>query len=784
MEKTEESNLIYLSELDNKIKVNKNVANAKEFEIREEKKRYYIFDNIKGILIFIVVYSHFLFEYSTSHKNTISRKIVVFIYSFHMPCFIFISGFLTSENSIKIINLTRLLILYYIFNFSFSLIVYYLYDFKINFLFPQISYWYILSLFNWRIIIKFLIKFDYIIAISVIISLLEGYWECFSNILGIGNTIAFLPFFIAGCKIRNKGLIEHFLKWKKGFIKFYFFLFGFLSFSYLIIIYIDKHQITNNTLLMNKYNENNRLGDRIWFLVNSSIMIIFILLLIPNAKIPILNKWGKNSLYIYLFHRIITLIASRNIFAQKNFSSYIIELSFIFTLIILFVFGSDFIFLSCNAFLAFIHKNILDYNLKGKIIRYIFCFSFIFMLLINPIKIHSNSIIQIIDINKENNRKINNDKNNIFDNSIRISYVGDLILLKDQVISSKNKLTGKYDFDYMFKYTSNHFHESDLSIGVYEGPSAGDKTNYSTSNYDDNIPIFLNYPDEFAEAVKKAGINLVTTANNHLLDKKLEGALRTLDILDKYSLIHLGTYRNNEEKRKIKIVKVKGISIAFLAYTSHVNNIKAQKLYEKYNFLTNIIPYKTNKYYNKIYEGIKNDFIRAKKASPDIIIVLAHMGEQFLHHTVEFQEKWNKIFSDLGADIILGDHSHTIQPLEYIGNTLIINSPGNFANSYIKMDGDSTAIIDIYINKKSKKVIGASAIPMYTKELNANLFSAIPIYDLINNKLIELNETERIRVEEIQLMSTKVLVGKEIGIKDIKKNYFFINNSYYDFDQI
>ena len=54
MEKTEESNLIYLSKLNNKIKVNKNAANGKEFEIREEKKRYYIFDNIKGILIFIV----------------------------------------------------------------------------------------------------------------------------------------------------------------------------------------------------------------------------------------------------------------------------------------------------------------------------------------------------------------------------------------------------------------------------------------------------------------------------------------------------------------------------------------------------------------------------------------------------------------------------------------------------------------------------------------------------------------------------------------------------------
>ena len=56
MEKTEKSNLIYLSKLNNEIKeinVTKNVINTEEFEIPKEKIRYYIFDNIKGILIFI-----------------------------------------------------------------------------------------------------------------------------------------------------------------------------------------------------------------------------------------------------------------------------------------------------------------------------------------------------------------------------------------------------------------------------------------------------------------------------------------------------------------------------------------------------------------------------------------------------------------------------------------------------------------------------------------------------------------------------------------------------------
>ena len=69
---------------------------------------------------------------------------------------------------------------------------------------------------------------------------------------------------------------------------------------------------------------------------------------------------------------------------------------------------------------------------------------------------------------------------------------------------------------------------------------------------------------------------------------------------------------------------------------------------------------------------------------------------------------------------------------------------------------------------------------MYTKEIRPKYFVTIPIYDIITNKLLNFNETEKKRVEEIKLMSTRIMVGKEIGIKDINKIYFFINNSYYE----
>ena len=573
---------------------------------------------------------------------------------------------------------------------------------------------------------------------------------------------------------------------KKKYLSFIF-LTLFCLISYFLYIYISYNKIDNATLLIEPYKKNNTIIKRIAKMVISFIFIALFILFLPNYKLPFINKLGKNSLYIFLFHRLFTILAQNELFSKTKNQNLILEYSTIFTIFILFIFGSDIVSKFCNLILNTIHQNLVTFTNKGKFVFNIFCLSFIFLMMIKPISLfHQNKDTNDKNIDKffkSQSNEINLSLKEFIENSIRISYVGDLILLKDNVISAKNNSTGKYEFDGMFQYTSKHFHESDLSIGVYEGPSAGNNTSFSTSNYDDGIPLFLNFPDEFAEAVKKAGINLVTTANNHLLDKKLPGALRTLDILDKYNISHVGSYRNYEEKNKIFIINIQDIKIAVLAYTSIMNNYKMDFLYERYGYLTNIIPRKNNKYYEQIYKDVENDFFKAKKYFPDIIIVLVHMGDEFLHHTTEFQDKWNKIFSYLGADIVLGDHSHAVQPLQYIGNTLIVNSPGNFVNSYIKRDGDSTAIIDIYIHKKIKKVIGASAIPMYTKELRKKYFSALPIYDLINNPSIPLNLKERKRIEEIQLMSTKVLVGKEFGIKDAKKEYFFINNMYYDFDE-
>ena len=87
-----------------------------------------------------------------------------------------------------------------------------------------------------------------------------------------------------------------------------------------------------------------------------------------------------------------------------------------------------------------------------------------------------------------------------FDSAFRILFCGDLILLEDQV---KNAFDGQnYNFSTVFEYTKDYIQSADLSIGVFEGPTGGNRKNYSQSNFADGKSLYLNYPDSFADSVR------------------------------------------------------------------------------------------------------------------------------------------------------------------------------------------------------------------------------------------------------------------------------------------
>ena len=153
----------------------KNNVKIKE-AIPTTKTRINVIDNIKGILIFLVVLGHFLYSYSFRMPNSLENKIVNYLYCFHMPSFIFWSGFLSkSVNSRSFKSIMKLILIYIIFNFSHGFILYIYDNQKIIFFYAYHSYWYLLCLIYWRFSINFFSNQYFSITISFIISILIGY---------------------------------------------------------------------------------------------------------------------------------------------------------------------------------------------------------------------------------------------------------------------------------------------------------------------------------------------------------------------------------------------------------------------------------------------------------------------------------------------------------------------------------------------------------------------------------------------------------------------------------
>lgn len=378
--------------------------------------------------------------------------------------------------------------------------------------------------------------------------------------------------------------------------------------------------------------------------------------------------------------------------------------------------------------------------------------------------------------------------------AIRLSFCGDLILLRDMVENARTA-DGTYDFTEMFARVSPYWKEADAAIGVFEGPLAGEEAGYSNSCLGDGIPLYLNFPDSYADAVKAAGITLVTTAHNHVLDKGEEAVSRTLDVLDAAGLPHFGSYRNPQEQETVKIVTIKGKRIAFLGFTYGSNRYPDSYFFtEEHRHITRKLVKPDSPLLAECQAAVAADFARAKAQHPDLIVAMPHMGREFFHQPDAFQQFWTDFMVAQGADIIMGDHPHCVQPVEWRkrgeDNVLICYCPGNLVSSAIAKDGDASMLAEAYLDPQTGKPIAAAVIPLYAysaayAKLGAN-YQVMPVYDALTQP--ELAHTfsryEERRIEEVQRLVTRSALGVEIGPDQARKRYFCFADGRYRRGQV
>lgn len=741
----------------------------------EEEKRVKFWDNIKGILIVLVVFGHFLYEFRSNLTLELVTKV---IYLFHMPAFVFLSGYFSkSENARKNEKLFRFLFYYTVGNIFFMWFSAVMYRTTFNLLVPYYSYWYLIALVVWRKGANYITNPKSILPLSIIASLLIGLFPEVDNTLALSRILCFFPFFLLGYGLK-KEKIEQFLL-RKGTKEI---LLG-ISLICILIVFgiIIAPNFSLNELLMDPYTNQNQIFNRLVMLIIAFGMIYGIILAMPKIKMPVLTKWGKNSLYIYIYHRLITLLIAAFWKYNQNTTSTLI-LSIIMTVITCYITGNDWIAKITEKAYENIKNTLKQKSGNRKVLKNITAIILLFTLCM-PLVMNINKEPEKVEKIEAENRTyefLSEEEQHKIENSVSILFVGDLILLKEQVDRGYNEKTKEYNFDDVFSFTKQYIEEADLSIGVLEGPMAGEIAGYSNSNFDDGIAIYLNYPEEFGEAIKNAGFDLVTLANNHILDKGKEGAIQTIDTLEKIGLEYTGAFRNRAERKEPQIIEKEGLKIGVLAYTYGCNYYSEEEFLNQE--ITPALVKKESPHFQEVKKQVIEDFKILKQQETDVIIVLPHMGTQFSNEVDEFQETWNEIFIEQGATIILGDHSHAVQPIQIQKNkegkeTIIVNSPGNFANSYQEQNGDATAMVEIYLEKETGNVIGSSVIPMWVQATMESNYRAIPIYDIMEKKA-QISTYELKRVKEVYELITDVMLDNKLNLENIQKKLYLMPDGY------
>lgn len=337
--------------------------------------------------------------------------------------------------------------------------------------------------------------------------------------------------------------------------------------------------------------------------------------------------------------------------------------------------------------------------------------------------------------------------------SINIKATGDIMFHPSQLDGAYDPVTKSYDFRNSFKLVKDILTSADIAVANFEGTTAGNDV-YAYQGY----PLF-NAPDEVLDAIKDAGIDILSTANNHSLDTRKAGVIRTVQEINKRGMDTVGTYTEKPESR-VLYKEVKGIKLAFLSYTEMVNGLESTMTPVDLDSMVNIL--------NE--QKILEDINEAEKNNADIIIALFHWGDEYARVQAERQEILaDKLFSE-GVDIILGSHPHVIQPaqkLEYEGKTkFVAYSMGNFLSNQrvetlvpygmteeISKYTEDGVIVDINIEKNGEtgevSVKEISYIPLWvykgTTQDGGTEHVVFPIMKYIENN--ELNENSKIRMK-------------------------------------
>ncbi len=326
---------------------------------------------------------------------------------------------------------------------------------------------------------------------------------------------------------------------------------------------------------------------------------------------------------------------------------------------------------------------------------------------------------------------------------LRIIAGGDIMIHQAQLRAATIVEQQRYEFGPSFYPLQKILHGADLAMANLELtlPEAPPYSGYP----------FFRSPKDLAIALKKAGFNVLFTANNHANDHRQSGLESTIHILRKYGFYQTGTFIDTLERADLYplIIYRNGFKIALLNYT----------------FSTNGIPTAPPNVVNLMDEEcIARDFEEARAYGPDVIIVCLHWGTEYQTQPNLHQRRLAEKLVRWGADLILGAHPHVVQPVEL--DTVWQNgtphrivpvaySLGNLISGMQHRPADIGLLLDVTFRKDAQgatRLVRMNYKPIYNlirrKSANGRGHRIVPCAD-VNGEVAHSNLT-RTELEHVQ----------------------------------
>jgi poly-gamma-glutamate synthesis protein (capsule biosynthesis protein) len=270
------------------------------------------------------------------------------------------------------------------------------------------------------------------------------------------------------------------------------------------------------------------------------------------------------------------------------------------------------------------------------------------------------------------------------DATVTLLTVGDLMCHSQQFTAAR--YGSGYDFYPVFQPLASQIATADIAAGNLETTlhSSGPYTGY---------PCFKT-PRSYADAMKKAGFDVLTTANNHALDAGASGVRETAAYLDHLGIAHTGT-----DYDAPAIVVHDGVRIAYLAYTYGTNGIHSP--FPGAVRRINLTRMKAN--------------IAWARQRADLVIVLPHWGAEYSSVPESRIRTMAKALIDAGADLILGSHPHVVRPVEKYKGHYIVYSMGNFVSGMSDHDTDLGIMVKATVVKRDTgtRVASLTVVPVF-----------------------------------------------------------------------